>query len=107
MEIDYKSECKAGDTVESLAQRLPASERTYSNGGRPVVQYVHTLRRCDDSGCTELVRARTTWLLPKGDVPAATSAAAKEATAAAKDPASAAAPAAKADAPATPAEDSE
>ena len=23
--------------------------------------FLHTLSRCDDIGCTELVRARTTW----------------------------------------------
>ena len=27
----------------------------------PGRRYVHLLRRCDESGCYELVRARTTW----------------------------------------------
>jgi hypothetical protein len=30
-----------------------------SSSSRP--QYLHTLRRCDESGCYELVRCRTTW----------------------------------------------
>ena len=27
----------------------------------PKCRFVHLLRRCDESGCYELVRARTTW----------------------------------------------
>lgn len=63
IEIDYKQECKAGDTVECVAKHVPATEVTYQNGGRKVIQFLHMLRRCDEEGCSELVRARTTWLL--------------------------------------------
>lgn len=63
IELDYKHECQAGDTVESGAMRVPPEEVTYCPEGRSVVQFVHMLRRCDEHGCTELVRARTTWVM--------------------------------------------
>ncbi|CAL5224469.1 g7161 [Coccomyxa viridis] len=56
VEIDYKSECMAGQTVESLGSHI--EEDTNGTGIR---RFVHLLRRCDESGCYELVRARTTW----------------------------------------------
>ncbi|KAK9820844.1 hypothetical protein WJX81_006136 [Elliptochloris bilobata] len=56
VEIDYKSECMAGQTVESLGSRV-----VQDTNGTGILRYVHLLRRCDDSGCHELVRARTTW----------------------------------------------
>ncbi|BDA48332.1 Palmitoyl-acyl carrier protein thioesterase, chloroplastic [Coccomyxa sp. Obi] len=56
VEIDYKSECMAGQTVESIGSRI--KEDTNGTG---ILRFVHMLRRCDDSGCYELVRARTTW----------------------------------------------
>ena len=100
VEIDYKSECMAGQTVESLGSRVV--EDTNGTGllrcaaglclwqcgclahalglafavgavccglawavwclmALACTRYVHLLRRCDDSGCHELVRARTTW----------------------------------------------
>lgn len=42
---------------------IPADEVTYTAAGRNVVQFLHILRRCDQHKCTELVRARTTWVL--------------------------------------------
>lgn len=58
VEIDYKAECLAGQTVECVAARtLPPVE---SAGG--AVSYMHELRRCDGETCYELVRARTTWV---------------------------------------------
>lgn len=57
MEVDFKAECKAGDTVESLATQLP----DVTNGTGNKLRFLHTLRRCDENGCVELVRARTTW----------------------------------------------
>jgi fatty acyl-ACP thioesterase A len=56
VEIDYKSECMAGQTVESIGSCT--SEDTNGSG---VLRFVHLLRRCDETGCHELVRARTTW----------------------------------------------
>lgn len=132
VEIDYKSECMAGQTVESLGSRVvedtngtgflrcgpvirkaaqfqgppgcaslvlahtPCTARLHarpslalhsaavafqecramdwsvshgmlyvwaalSDVRMPGRRYVHLLRRCDESGCYELVRARTTW----------------------------------------------
>lgn len=67
VEIDYKSECLAGQTVECLAAPT-TRERGTSTGDRKAPadapgarSFVHTLRRCDDERCYELVRARTTW----------------------------------------------
>lgn len=56
IEIDYKAECHSGDAIESLGSRI--AEDTNGTGIR---RYVHMLRRCDEDGCRELVRARTTW----------------------------------------------
>ncbi|KAK9804180.1 hypothetical protein WJX73_009384 [Symbiochloris irregularis] len=56
VEIDFKSECLAGDTVESLGSRL--QEETNGEG---VVRYLHLVRCCKDGDCRELVRARSTW----------------------------------------------
>ena len=73
MEVDFKAECKAGDTVQSSVQRVEGggfatSGLAGSNGGGAGVPsggswvyFLHTLARCDESGCTELVRARTSW----------------------------------------------
>lgn len=120
VELDYKSECMAGQTVESIGSRVvedtngtgvlrcaapagsPAAGQRRARpskrwGRRPahsaltlavaqnsvaccmshtnscllrfaelrpaprVRRFVHLLRRCDESGCHELVRARTTW----------------------------------------------
>lgn len=43
--------------------RVAPEDVTYHPDGRNVVQFVHMLRRCDELGCTELVRARTTWIM--------------------------------------------
>ncbi len=60
VEIDFKAECNAGDTVESLGSRTEAPAG--SNGAAARRQYLHTLQRCDDDGvCRELVRCRTQW----------------------------------------------
>lgn len=63
IEVEYKQECKSGDKVECVGKQVPAGEVTHTNGGRKVVQFIHSLRRWDGEQCTELVRARTTWLL--------------------------------------------
>ena len=57
VEIDFKAECQAGDTVQSSVERLDST----SNTG--MVQLLHSLKRCNEHGCTELVRARSTWHL--------------------------------------------
>lgn len=57
VEVDFKAECLAGEVVESLCSRqtpdvpLPGVDK----------QYVHVLRRCNDNGCQELVKCRTSW----------------------------------------------
>lgn len=90
VEIDFKAECKAGELIESLSMPLTEAAQQQvnqqlahaasqgngngsSNGASghaapaaaaaPAgqVQYLHTLRRCDEAGCVELVRCRTTW----------------------------------------------
>lgn len=61
-EIDFKAECVSGNTVESLAN--PLCDITNGNGTKQ--QFLHSLRRCDESGCVELVRARTTWAKKTG-----------------------------------------
>jgi len=55
-ETDFKAECMAGDTIESLASRV-----VEDTNGTGVFRFIHTLRRCDENGCVELVRARTSW----------------------------------------------
>jgi hypothetical protein len=74
IEIDFKAECKAGELVEGACmpltsegqppassngngQHAPSSSQQQSSS----LQFLHTLRRCDESGCYELVRCRTTW----------------------------------------------
>ena len=77
MEVDFKAECTAGDTVQSSVMQLPPPplEGADGNGvaavatGRPVGdrQFLHSLLRCKGGSggtdCTELVRARSTWRL--------------------------------------------
>jgi fatty acyl-ACP thioesterase A len=66
VELDYKSECLAGHTVESLAMEFEgevAGLAGSATDGRS--RFLHTLRRCDEEGCYELVRARTTWEMPR------------------------------------------
>ena len=59
VEIDYKAECNAGDTIESLGSPV---EPISSNGSRHLQHYLHTLQRSDGSGVAcELVRCRTSW----------------------------------------------
>jgi len=69
VEIDFKAECTAGNIVESSCAQLTPPEG-HSNGtangsgngsGSGDLQYLHTLKRCDENGCVELVRLRTTW----------------------------------------------
>lgn len=68
-EIDFRSECHAGDLVESIAGRGELSEALAANGAGPdALTFVHTLRKCTGEVCTELVRARTTWRV--GEPPA-------------------------------------
>ena len=67
VEIDYKSECLAGQTVECLAAPTTREKGTSTADRKAPADapgaraFVHTLRRCDDERCYELVRARTTW----------------------------------------------
>ena len=62
LEIDFKTECHAGDIVQSLTERSVLPAATASNGAGPDgMSLVHTLRKCEGDVCTELVRARTTW----------------------------------------------
>ena len=42
-----------------LSQSDHGSPARVADGGG--CRFVHTLRRCDEDGCMELVRARTTW----------------------------------------------
>ena len=66
VELDYKSECLAGHTVESLAAPWEGGVAGLaSSEGDGRTRFLHTLRRCDEEGCYELVRARTTWDMPK------------------------------------------
>eukprot|EP00887_Chlorella_sp_A99_P001791 scaffold19.g1791.t1 len=65
IEIDFKAECKAGEVIESLAERGDTQEALANNGAGPgALSFVHLIRRCespDSTNCTELVRCRTTW----------------------------------------------
>ena len=74
IELDFKAECKAGNTIEAHCNPLqvggaPAGgDGAHGNGngangaGHHEPQLLlHMLQKCDDTGCTELVRARTTW----------------------------------------------
>lgn len=68
VEIDFKAECKAGEFVDSICvpvgPYLPKGVNgtgSASKGVRSQAEYLHTLRRCDESGCIELVRCRSTW----------------------------------------------
>ena len=73
VEIDYKSECLAGQTVECLAapttreKGTSTSDRKAPADAPGAKSFVHMLRRCDDERCYELVRARTTWRPATGD----------------------------------------
>jgi phenylpropionate dioxygenase-like ring-hydroxylating dioxygenase large terminal subunit len=61
-EIDFRSECHAGDLIESIAGWGELSAVLAGNGAGPkALTFVHTLRKCQGEACTELVRARTTW----------------------------------------------
>lgn len=67
VEIDFKAECKAGNVIESLCNPLVvpptdgATSQASTDSDESRLQYLHLLRRCDEEGCVELVRARTTW----------------------------------------------
>ena len=86
VEIDFKAECQAGNRIESLCHPLAPKAQPASNQGttsssngtssaskssaaaaaaapaEALPTFLHSLRRCDDSGeCYELVRCRTKW----------------------------------------------
>ncbi|GIL81630.1 hypothetical protein Vretifemale_10651 [Volvox reticuliferus] len=65
IEMDFKAECKAGNTVEAHCNFIVNDHfgNGGGNGSPPLqLQLLHLLQKCDvDAGCTELVRARTTW----------------------------------------------
>eukprot|EP00197_Chlamydomonas_leiostraca_P005602 CAMPEP_0202869348 /NCGR_PEP_ID=MMETSP1391-20130828/12405_1 /ASSEMBLY_ACC=CAM_ASM_000867 /TAXON_ID=1034604 /ORGANISM="Chlamydomonas leiostraca, Strain SAG 11-49" /LENGTH=347 /DNA_ID=CAMNT_0049549661 /DNA_START=114 /DNA_END=1158 /DNA_ORIENTATION=+ len=63
IEVDFKAECKAGELVESVCCALGSDQASNGSGSSNSgdVQYLHTLRRCDEAGCYELVRCRTTF----------------------------------------------
>lgn len=56
VEIDFKSECTAGDTVESHCSRVQEE-----SNGAGIIRYTHLVRCCKEGGCRELVKARSTW----------------------------------------------
>ncbi|GIL58555.1 hypothetical protein Vafri_13497 [Volvox africanus] len=59
IEMDFKAECKAGNTVEAHCNYIVNGN---GGGNGSQLQLLHLLQKCDvDAGCTELVRARTTW----------------------------------------------
>ena len=58
VEIDFKAECLAGQTIESLASPTPAPAPSPAGA----TAFVHELRRCDGDKCYELVRARSVWV---------------------------------------------
>lgn len=58
IELDFKAECTAGNTIEAHCNPLGES----ANGNGSAQRFLHLLQRCDETGCTELVRARTTWV---------------------------------------------
>lgn len=60
IEVDFKAECQAGQAVEPLANRLPDVEVGAPHAATAAA-FLHTLRRCDERECYELVRARTLW----------------------------------------------
>uniref|UniRef100_A0A2Z5X8I3 Acyl-[acyl-carrier-protein] hydrolase n=1 Tax=Eudorina sp. NIES-3984 TaxID=1941220 RepID=A0A2Z5X8I3_9CHLO len=64
VELDFKAECLAGNTVEAhcnfLDDELPLAGPDGPGSGQHL-QLLHLLQKCDEGGCTELVRARTTW----------------------------------------------
>ncbi len=59
VEMDFKAECHAGDTVKVLGHPLT----DLANGNGCAQQFLHLLRNADKG--TEVWRARTTWA-PKG-----------------------------------------
>ncbi|KAG2429336.1 hypothetical protein HXX76_011102 [Chlamydomonas incerta] len=78
IELDFKAECTAGNLIEAHCNPLDDHSATFvgpaappngnGNGhaGEPSadaapLQFLSILQKCDESGCTELVRARTTW----------------------------------------------
>ena len=70
MEVDFKAECQAGDTVLSSVLALhegggigagTASTTSTTTTSEGLRYFLHTLSRSDESGSTELVRARTSW----------------------------------------------
>lgn len=62
VEIDFKAECHSGDVVDSWGQRTTPPAVLAANGAGPdALSFLHTLRRREGEGGTELVRARTTW----------------------------------------------
>jgi hypothetical protein len=64
MEVDFKAECQAGDTVKSLIQPITLPSGTpEGNGASRTKHFLHMLLKDSSSGnaATELVRARTSW----------------------------------------------
>ncbi|KXZ43891.1 hypothetical protein GPECTOR_78g79 [Gonium pectorale] len=77
IEVDFKAECKAGDTIEAHCNPLGPEQQHQAgaegangngaaaaaghSGDQEEVQLLHLLQKCDENGCKELVRARTLW----------------------------------------------
>ncbi|GFR43166.1 hypothetical protein Agub_g4215 [Astrephomene gubernaculifera] len=69
IELDFKAECTAGNSIEAhcnqLQEEQPGSAGNGNGNGNGAgveqVKLLHMLLKCDDGGCSELVRARTTW----------------------------------------------
>uniref|UniRef100_UPI003F7784EC Acyl-[acyl-carrier-protein] hydrolase n=1 Tax=Chlamydomonas reinhardtii TaxID=3055 RepID=UPI003F7784EC len=77
IELDFKAECTAGNAIEAHCNPLddhsasfvgpaPANGNGNGHAAEPAADsaplyFLSMLQKCDENGCTELVRARTTW----------------------------------------------
>jgi len=59
VEVDFKGEAMAGDTIECLASSTPIPEQSLSPEGARAV--LHVVRKCNGEDCKELVRMRSIW----------------------------------------------
>lgn len=62
IEVDFKAECYAGDTLDNLYKVLEPEENSAPAG---TTRVLHSLRRRTEGGATqEILRCRTTWVAP-------------------------------------------
>lgn len=59
VEVDFKAECMAGDTIECHASLTEIPEVMGAPGGAKAV--LHVVRKCTGHDCKELVRMRSVW----------------------------------------------